>query len=275
MVQARTDLSRRGAREAIKVGGVQVDRRRVRIAGRMPPPGAEIRVAVDDSLGEVPDFVPEALFEDDWLLVLYKPHGIPSQGTEASDRHDFMAAARRHFPQWTLYLVHRLDTGTSGAILLAKTQRAAGELGKMFRDHEVKKTYLAALQVPLAPCTAEAPVGRVPNSRPARFACVGDLIDVRPAATTFYPLDPAANPMELGPKNANWTVAEPLTGRTHQIRVHLAHLGRPVLGDVFYGGPPSDRLWLHAWKLELRHPMTGEALAVQADLSRKCVSDVQ
>jgi 23S rRNA pseudouridine1911/1915/1917 synthase len=268
IIPARTGLSRRSVREVLKIGGVQVNHRRVRVAGRTPPPGAEIRIAIDESLGEVPDFEPEILYEDDWLLALYKPPGLPTQGTEASDRHDFMAAARRHFPEQVLYLVHRLDAGTSGAILLAKTPKAAGEIGKMFREHSVKKTYLAAVQAPLAPCTAEAPIGRVPNSRPARFACTGRLTDLKPAATAFYPLDLAAHPMEDGPRNANWTVAEPLTGRTHQIRVHLTHLGSPVLGDTFYGGPPSDRLWLHAWKLELAHPMSGNALLVQADFRR-------
>jgi len=264
IIPARTGLGRRSVREALKIGGVQVDRRRVRVAGRTPPPGAEIRIAVDESLGDPPDFVPETLFEDDWLLVLNKPPGIPAQGTEASDRHDFMAVARRRFPGG-LFLVHRLDTGTSGTILLAKTSRAAGEMGKLFKEHGVKKTYLAAAEAPAGPCTLEMPIGRVPNSSPARFGCTGDLTDVRPAATAFYPLDPAARPTGVGPPNAVWTVAEPLTGRTHQIRVHLAHLGSPVYGDTFYGGPPSGRLWLHAWKLELRHPITGGALLVQAE----------
>jgi len=265
IIPAKTGLSRRAVREALKIGGVQVNQRRVRVAGRTPQPGSEIRIAIDESLGDVPNFSLDVLFEDDWLLVLNKPPNIPTQGTEASDRHDFMAVARRHFQGQVLYLVHRLDTGTSGAILLAKTPKAAAEMGKMFKEHSVKKTYLAAAETQAGPCRLEMPIGRVPNSRPARFACTGDLIDVRPAATAFGPLDPAMLPAVTSPPNAKWTVAEPLTGRTHQIRVHLAHLGCPVLGDTFYGGPPSDRLWLHAWKLELRHPITGEAIAVQAN----------
>jgi 23S rRNA pseudouridine1911/1915/1917 synthase len=267
MIPAHTGLSRRDAREALKLGGIQVNRRRVRVAGRTPPPGSEIRVAVDDSLGEPPDFSPVVLFEDDWLLALYKPPGITTQGTLVSDRHDFFALARRHFSEGRLYLVHRLDRGTSGAMLMAKTQEAAGELGNAFRGHGVKKTYLAALGSPLEPCTLDLPIGRVPNYSPARYGCTGDLADLRPAATALYRLDEAAAAVAAGagPADANWMLAEPLTGRTHQIRVHLAHLGSPVVGDIFYGGPPSDRMWLHAWKLELEHPMTGEALAIQAD----------
>jgi 23S rRNA pseudouridine1911/1915/1917 synthase len=153
-------------------------------------------------------------------------------------------------------------------MLLAKTAKAAGEMGRLFREQSVKKTYLAATKAPVGPCRLEAPIGRVPNTSPARYGCAGDLIGPKPAATAFRPLDPAAGPVEIGPPGANWTVAEPLTGRTHQVRVHLAHLGAPVYGDTFYGGPPSDRLWLHAWKLELGHPMGGAAILIQADLPR-------
>jgi 23S rRNA pseudouridine1911/1915/1917 synthase len=270
VIPARTSLSRRSVREALKIGGVQVNRRRVRVAGRTPPPGAEIRIAIDESLGEAPDFAPDVIFEDDWLLALYKPAGIPAQGTEASDRHDFMAVARRHFPEQELYLVHRLDAGTSGVMLLAKTPKAAGEMGKLFREQGVKKTYLAATEAQVGALTLEMPIGRVPGASPVRYGCAGDLVGPKPAATVFGPPDQAAAAAcaGIGPPDAFWTAAEPLTGRTHQVRVHLAHLGSPVLGDTFYGGPRSDRLWLHAWRLELGHPMSGEALVVQADFSR-------
>jgi 23S rRNA-/tRNA-specific pseudouridylate synthase len=106
------------------------------------------------------------------------------------------------------------------------------------------------------------PIGRVPAARPARYGCTGNLVDVKPAVTNFYSLDP--NELNLPP--CNWAVAEPLTGRTHQIRVHLAHLGNPVIGDTLYGGPPSGRLWLHAWKLQLFHPEAEEMIEIKADV---------
>jgi 23S rRNA pseudouridine1911/1915/1917 synthase len=264
IVSARTGMSRRMAREVIKLGGVQVNSRRVKVAGRTPSIGAKIRVGLDESLGEVPSFAPEVLFEDGWILALNKPSGIPTQGTQASDRHDFLAVARRHFANQELYLVHRLDTGTSGVLLLAKTSRMAAEMGKLLRERAVKKTYLASIQEYLEPCTLEMPIGRVPNSCPARYGCSGDLVESKPAATVFYPVEPPSVPAEIGLPASNWIAAEPLTGRTHQIRVHLAHLGRPVLGDTLYGGPPSSRMWLHAWKLELPHPAKRDRIEIQA-----------
>jgi RluA family pseudouridine synthase len=265
IVSDRTHLSRRKAREILKLGGVQVNRRRVRVAGRVPPVGAEIWVALDESLGDEPNFEPEILFEDEWILAVNKPTGIPTQGTQASDRHDFFAVARRHFVGQELHLTHRLDTGTSGVLLLAKSAAAAAEIGNMFREREIKKTYFAAIPGLLEPCTLDLPIGRVPNTRPTRFGCTGNLIDAKPAATLFYPADLA----EIDLPAANWIAAEPLTGRTHQVRVHLAHLGNPVIGDTLYGGQPSNRLWLHAWKLELPHPKSKEALVICADLGRK------
>lgn len=98
VVAQRTGLSRRAAREALKLGGVQVDQKRVRVASRQVVVGMEIRVAVDDSLGQPPDMELPVVFEDDWLLVLNKPAGLPTQGTQASDRHDLMALLARQRP---------------------------------------------------------------------------------------------------------------------------------------------------------------------------------
>ncbi|MDR0499159.1 MAG: RluA family pseudouridine synthase [Holophagales bacterium] len=265
IISARTGLSRRKTREVLKFGGVQVNCRRVRVAGRTPTSGAEVRVSLDSSLRAEPNIKPEVLFEDDWILALNKPSGIPTQGTQASDRHDFLAIARRCYTNQDLYLVHRLDTGTSGILLLAKGARLAGEISRLFREHHVKKTYLAAISGHLEPCGLEVPIGRIPNARPTRFGCTGSLIDTKPAATNFYPVEAPSAPVGIKLPNANWVAAEPLTGRTHQIRVHLAHLGNPVIGDVFYGGLPSDRLWLHACKLDLPHPITGDILRIHSN----------
>jgi len=266
IVSARTGLSRRKTREILKFGGVQMNRRRIRVAGRTPESGAEIFVTLDSALGAEPDIKPEVLFEDDWVLALNKPAGIPTQGTQASDRHDFFAVVRRCYVGQDLHLVHRLDTGTSGIILLAKGAGAAGEIGRAFRTHDVKKTYLAAIPGNLETCVLEMPIGRISNTRPTRFGCADGLIDVKPATTNFYQIDTPVAPVGIELPDANWVAAEPLTGRTHQIRVHLAHLGNPVIGDVFYGGLPSKRLWLHAWKLELPHPITGEPIRIQTEI---------
>ena len=265
LVAARTGLSRRAAREALKLGGVQVDRRRVKVAGRIPPAGAEIRVAFDPDLPPVPDTPIPVVFEDRWLLAVDKPAGLPTQGTWASDRHDLLALLKTQRPDLRLHLQHRLDQGTSGLLLLVKDPAANAGLAAAFASRDLLKLYLARVSEPLAACTVEAPVGRVRGADPGRFGCSGDLLEPRSARTDFRPAT-AEEVADLVP--GHWVVARLHTGRTHQIRVHLQHLGRPILGDALYGGAPSDRLWLHAWRLGLQHPVTGEPLDLEAPPER-------
>lgn len=263
LISLRTGIGRRKVREILGLGGVQVNRRRVRVAGRKPCAGAEIRVTVDESLGKVPDIKPDILFEDKWVLAVNKPFGIPTQGTQASDRHDFLAVMRRYFLNEKLYLTHRLDTGTSGVLLLAKGSVVAGEISSLFRNRAIKKTYLAMIPGHLEPCLLEKPIGRILGSQPVLHGCEGsNLIGQKLATTRFSPADVP----EICNKDGFWVFAEPLTGRTHQIRVHLAHLGLPIIGDVLYGGIPSSRMWLHAWKMELLHPISKEIIKIQADI---------
>ena len=132
LVSENTGLSRRKAREVLQLGGVQVAQKRVRVASRTVPPGVEIRVATDDSLGIPQDFPLSVVFEDDWLLVVNKPAGMPTQGTQASDKHDLLALLTRQRPGQKLILCHRLDQGTSGVLVLAKDK--AGDLGRLFQE---------------------------------------------------------------------------------------------------------------------------------------------
>ena len=259
LVALRTGLSRRKAREVLKLGGVQVDRKRVRVAGKLVPAGSEVRVALDDALSAVPELELDVIFEDDWLLVLNKPAGLPTQGTQASDRHDVLALVTRKRPEAKLILCHRLDQGTSGVLVLAKDPK--GNLGTHFQERTLKKVYMARIPGPLEACVVELPIGRLPLSRPSRFGCEGELLEPKLSCTRFRP---ASAEEASGLVPGHWVVAEPETGRTHQIRVHLASLGRPVVGDGLYGGAPSDQLWLHAWKLSLVHPVTGQALELVA-----------
>ena len=263
LIGARTGLSRRKAREVLKLGGVQVGRKRVRVASREVTPGIEVRVALDDALGALPDFTIPVIYEDEWLLVVNKPAGLAVQGTQASDRHDLLALLTRQRPEARLILCHRLDQGTSGVLVLAKDPKA--DLGPQFQGREIQKVYLARVAKPLEAQVVDRPIGRLCLSKPARFACEGDLMEPKASITTFRPLASNEAP---GLAPGHWIVAEPLTGRTHQIRVHLVSLGAPVVGDQLYGGPSSDQLWLHAWKLTVRHPVTGETLIFVAEPER-------
>ena len=265
LIAKRTDLSRRSAREALKLGGVQVDRKRVKVAGRLVKPGTEVRVAFDPDLPPVTHIPIPVVFEDAWILAVDKPAGIATQGTWATDRHDLLALLKTQRPELQLALHHRLDQGTSGLLVLAKDPKANKGLASAFADRDRVKLYLARISGPLEACTVEAPIGRLRGADPGRFGCTGDLIDPKSARTDFRPAT-AEETADLVP--GHWIVARIHTGRTHQIRVHLVHLGCAILGDALYGGVPSDRLWLHAWRLELKHPVTGEELRLEAPPAR-------
>ncbi len=265
IIAKHTDLSRRAAREALRLGGVQVDRKRVKVAGRLVKPGTEIRAAYDPDLPPVPTMPIPVVFEDLWLLAVDKPAGLPTQGTWATDRHDLLALLKAQRPELNLFLHHRLDQGTSGLLVLAKDARANPGLAKAFAGRDLEKLYLARISEPLEACTVDAPIGRIRGADPGRFGCEGSLMDPKSARTDFRPATPEET---AGLVPGHWVVARIFTGRTHQIRVHLTHLGRPILGDALYGGGPSDRLWLHAWRLNLKHPVTGEDLRLEAPLER-------
>lgn len=269
LIAQRTGISRRAAREALKLGGVQVDRKRVRVAGRLLKLGTEVRVAFDPDLPAVPEMTIPVVYEDRWLLAVNKPAGLATQGTWATDRHDLLALLKRQRPDQTLFLHHRLDQGTSGLLVFAKDPEANPGLAKAFASRDLEKLYLARLSAPLDACTVDAPIGRLRGADPGRFGCAdeqsgstgGDLMDPKSARTDFHP---ATAEETAGLVPGHWVVARIHSGRTHQIRVHLTHLGRPILGDTLYGGEPSDRLWLHAWRLGLKHPVTGEDLRLEA-----------
>jgi 23S rRNA pseudouridine1911/1915/1917 synthase len=155
-------------------------------------------------------------------------------------------------------IVHRLDAGTSGLLVIAKTDEAFEALRERFRLHEVGRRYLALVRGRVANDTfaVEAPLGR----RAARI--VVDATEGRRAETRFEVLERFAA--------ATLLEATPRTGRTHQIRVHLAAAGHPILGDRAYGGAGDDarrlglkRPFLHAWRLRLEHPVTGETVRVE------------
>ena len=194
-----------------------------------------------------------------WLIV-DKPAGVPAQPTLTTDR--------GHLPELVgallgapVRLVHRLDRETSGVTVLARTADAERALSAAFRDGTPEKTYLAlCARAPVPPeGRIDAPLAPDP-ARPGRRAVVpgGD-----PAATRYRTL-------AVGPGGVALVLARPETGRTHQIRVHLAALGAPLLGDARYGGPrmvgsvPVPRVMLHALRLEIDHPATGRRLAVEA-----------
>jgi len=201
------------------------------------------------------------IYEDANVLALNKPAGLSSQGgrIEANTLDDLLAAFARSNGKRPR-LIHRLDRDTSGVILAAKTQPDAAFLGKAMMARRIRKTYLAIV-TPDAPepreGQIEAPLRREDVGREAYTrVCPADHPDAQSAVTRYRTLadDPGAALVELSPR----------TGRMHQLRVHLASIGRPIAGDPRYGGAlmlagaPVPRLMLHAAVLVFPHPAGGE-----------------
>ncbi|HEY1752180.1 MAG TPA: RluA family pseudouridine synthase [Caulobacteraceae bacterium] len=201
------------------------------------------------------------IHEDDELLALDKPAGLSSQGGRiaAATLDDLLAAFARSNGKRPS-LVHRLDRDTSGVILAAKTRPAAAFLGMALMGRRVKKTYLAVV-APGAPSPRdgriETPLRRVSQGREVHMqACAPDHADAETAVTGYRTL--AAG------DEAALAELRPHTGRMHQLRVHMAGVGRPIAGDSRYGGALAlggaavPRLMLHARAITFPHPAGGE-----------------
>ncbi len=259
-------VSRGLARRALEAGGVFLDGRRCRVASRAVRAGQRVLVHLEEggrgaaARGHPPLERSRLLHSDEHLAAVDKPAGVPAQATLSSARGTLpeLAAALAGGP---LEAAHRLDRETSGVTLLARTPPAAAALAAAFREGRPEKTYLAlCARAPDPPAgRVEAPLGRDPRRPGRRRVSPGG----EPAATRYRTL-------AVGPSGAALVEARPETGRTHQIRVHLAHLGAPILGDPRYGGPrrvgevTAPRVMLHALRLELDHPAGGARLSLEA-----------
>ncbi|HXF57628.1 MAG TPA: RluA family pseudouridine synthase [Actinomycetota bacterium] len=268
VVARRLGVPRAEVQRAIEEGRVRVEGRAREKSFRLA--GGE-RVEVDlRGPGELPpDPTPvRVLHEDPYLLVVSKPPGVLTHPTPSRRSGTLVnrllamgvplsSGSEPDRPG----IVHRLDAGTSGALVVAKDDRTHELLAGMFRRHEVERRYLALVRGAVAEdrLLVEAPLGRE-----------GARVRVRPVTGRE-----AATEVEVRERLPRATLVEarPHTGRTHQIRVHLAALGHPVLGDRAYGGggDPAARLglarpFLHAWRLALLHPRTGEPVEVEDPL---------
>jgi 23S rRNA pseudouridine1911/1915/1917 synthase len=206
------------------------------------------------------------VYEDASMIVVDKPAGMPVHPGPGHSGHTLVNALLAHCPDLPGIggvqrpgIVHRLDKDTSGLIVAAKTDRAHNSLTRQLAERRIKKTYLALVDGRLQPREAlvDAPIGRDPNNRKRQI-----LRDVggRDARTSYRVRD-----YFLG---YTYLEASPITGRTHQIRVHMASLGHPIVGDDVYGRPSNllSRQFLHAWRLVLQHPTDGRELAFEAPL---------
>jgi 23S rRNA pseudouridine1911/1915/1917 synthase len=268
LIRLHPTLSRRKARAAIEKGQVSVDGARVREAGHEVAKSA--KVAWDPNRPSLPRArcsLP-ILHEDRHVLVVDKPAGLLSVPTGPGDlQEDTVLSRVREYVvrlrprEGFVERVHRLDRDTSGALAFALSREARAALIQMFRAHRIERRYLA-----IVAGSPRADQGVV--DAPLRDAWVSGR---RAVARKDEPHKPALT---------RWTVRERLadaalleveleTGRQHQVRIHLGHIGLPILGDEVYGTPRVGRIaarrpMLHAWRLEFAHPLTEGRVSVKS-----------
>jgi len=213
-----------------------------------------------------PEAIPlKIIYEDDDLLVVDKPAGLTVHPAPGHPAHTLVNAILAHFPHLADIgdslrpgVVHRLDKDTSGVMLVAKNSAAQTDLARQFKSHAVTKAYLALVKGKLTPENGiiEADIGRDPRNRKRMAVVAGG----REARTEYRVVK------YIG----DYTLLEvmPETGRTHQIRVHLAAIGFPVVGDKVYGvkSPHLSRQFLHASRLGFKLPSNGEYVEFESEL---------
>jgi 23S rRNA pseudouridine955/2504/2580 synthase len=283
--------------KACRKGEIRVDGGRVKAATRvMPgqmvripplpegeaaPPTAKPRIVASDAQ-MIQDAV---IWKDQHIIALNKPPGLPSQGGSGQgERHvDGLSEALMFGYKERPMLVHRLDKDTSGVLLLARTPRVAKRLSEAFRHRATRKIYWALVAGVPQPLMGTIRYGLVKaGGRGAgeKMQCVmPDDVDrtegAKRALTDYAVLE------RLGGRAA-WVALSPITGRTHQLRAHMAEIGHPIIGDGKYGGSAQENLgdgWgagiggavsrklhLHARSLRLEHPVTGAMLELTAPL---------
>lgn len=270
--------SRTFFQKLIREGNVLID------GGAAPAPRTLLRTGVRLTV-EMPDFSAPAppaaepfafpiLYEDDVMLVIDKPAGVVVHPAVGNPSGTVLNALLSRAPELAAHLfsnsrpgiVHRLDKDTSGCLVTAKTPDAQFLLGRLFADRKVSKTYLALVRGVPARRSGEIVtlIGRHPVNRQKMAVVERNGRE----AVTFYETVASGNADGLPFSLLKVRIA---TGRTHQIRVHMNHLGHPVLGDQVYGGAGSraagaERQMLHAWRLELPHPVTGAPCVFKAPL---------
>jgi 23S rRNA pseudouridine1911/1915/1917 synthase len=287
LAQQVPEISRSSLQAWIKSGHILVNDRTVRPNHRINA-GDAIRLP-DAPSPTAADLAPEAidldiLYEDQDLLVVNKPAGMVVHPSAGHSSGTLVNAVLHHCPdlggiggEKRPGIVHRLDRDTSGVIVVAKSERALTALQQQFKQRTVSKQYWALVEGMLKDEQGDisVPIGRHPTDRKRQAVIVQGTEGsnrARVAVTEYAVVARYSVPVRDAQGHGHFTLlhAHPITGRTHQIRVHMAWRGHPVVGDPIYGLPvqriPAPRLCLHAERLRLRLPSTGHEIEFTAPL---------
>lgn len=284
-------ISNSKIRRLIVSGSVFVGARQVRIPAFVLFPNSSVSVSVDSDrlfFEKQPDDIDfelsekDVLFEDDSIIVVNKPPFFPTEAGMVKSRDNLHAAVVRFLfarqkitspnmknPPY-VGIMHRLDRETSGVILFTKSRSVNANCHAMFESHTARKVYRAVVtdegcKFALSPFpkdfSVDFPMGRISlKSQAAKWGRVAR--DGQDSKTVFSVLCRK----KVGGLDVFCVECRPLTGRTHQIRVHLSSVGLPIIGDELYGGADFKRIMLHASSLTFPHPVTGETVTVEAPL---------
>ncbi|MDO4899607.1 RluA family pseudouridine synthase [Actinomyces sp.] len=264
---SRTRIGTLCAQGGVRLDGVVADKSERLAAGAM------IELDLPESRSQEPVSTPVSglgiLYEDEHIVVVDKPAGVAAHPSVGWDGPDVLGALKAMQVRVATSgaaerqgIVSRLDVGTSGVMIVAKGERAYSVLKRAFREHTVDKVYHALVQGHLDPTsgTIDAPIGRHPG-REWKMA----IINGGRESITHYDVIEAMPRVCLAQVHLE-------TGRTHQIRVHMAAVGHPCVGDATYGADPAltahtglRRQWLHATELTIAHPITGRRLTFNSD----------
>ncbi len=279
-------------------GEVRVDGGRVKSSSRVEagqivrmPPLPDAHVTYGKEQARVSDADAKliqscVIYRDEHIIAINKPSGLPTQGGSKQTRHvDGLSEALKFGFEEKPRLVHRLDKDTSGVLLLARTRQAAKSLTAAMRHRETRKIYWAVVAGVPRPYLGEIKYGLVKAGGGGRglgekMLCVHprdvDRTEGAKRANTLY------STLYRVAERAAWVAMEPITGRTHQLRAHMAEIGHPIIGDGKYGGSSqenlgdgwgakiggavSDKLHLHAREMRFEHPETRKQITVTADM---------
>lgn len=268
------DISRERAKKLIAIGAVWLNSVRMQIVSRTVRSGDTIAVYIGrrgiDRYYEIDPA--NILFRDEWLLFYRKEPGIPTQGVVCDNYNNIFAGLQRHLKQQQqspayLGMHQRLDLDTSGVVLFTLSPKVNRSIHYQFKDHRVKKIYRAL--VAGNPGFSQLRLSNFIYRHAGRYRC-SDSGPGKEAVTQFR--------MLAAYDGCSLLEAQPETGRTHQLRLQLAHLGNPILGDRLYGGAQGQgpaRTMLHAISLSVFHPVTKKEITVEASLFQDMLKLIQ